>query len=324
MFWSDDSAHTFHNVSGYSNSQSGHSSPLLVTPFHFDSSVEGSSWSLLELPTGSGGMPAGVFHFTAQTIWHSDTSARTWRWFADAHAVSNPSSAIYEYPYGADSDAGFFMQSEVYRREDGTFLHGCRVPTHSNTCDNWDGSQLWKSHDTRGTEWACASQAAAGYCTNATWKARMHDSVPCNWDAKGLTPRNGSSRYIDRCANMTDAPFLRPGSMYTHFLKLMDGRLLLTWTKRSPKYDNDGFGSGIRGLLSYDDGSTFDTSEDYIVIQAQNDSWSPACRAGCGCHVGYGNTLQLANGTLVTAYCHDPEPGQSGLARVAVVRWNLG
>ena len=125
MFWSNDSAHTFHNVSGWSHSKPRSS---LVSPFHFDSNVEGSSWSLLELQTESGGMPVGVFHFTAQTIWHSNTSARTWHWFADAHSVGS-TSVISAYPYGADRDAGFFMQSEVYRREDFTFLHGCRVPT---------------------------------------------------------------------------------------------------------------------------------------------------------------------------------------------------
>ena len=65
------------------------------------------------------------------------------------------------------------------------------------------------------------------------------------------------------------------------------------------------------------DGLTWDTENDYIVIQAQNDSWSPICQAECGCHVGYGNTLQTANGTLVTVYCHDPPPGEAGLARVA-------
>ena len=176
-------------TSGWSHSQPKSS---LVSPFHFDSDVEGSSWSLLELQTESGGMPVGVFHFTAQTIWHSNTSARTWHWFADAHPVGS-ASVISAYPYGADRDAGFFMQSEIYRREDFTFLHGCRVPTHSNKCDNWDASQLWKSRDTLGTEWACASQAGAGYCANASWKASMHDSAPCNWDAKGLTPKKGQS-----------------------------------------------------------------------------------------------------------------------------------
>lgn len=112
--------------------------------------------------------------------------------------------------------------------------------------------------------------------------------------------------------------------MYTHFLKLADGRLLLTWTHRSNKFDDDGFGTGTRGLLSSDDGLTWDTGSDYIVVQAQNDSTSSLCRAGCGCHVGYGNTIQLPNGTLISAYCHDPyDEHFDGEAMTAVVRWEL-
>ena len=248
IFRSGTDARTWQNVSGYSKANPAAG---LVSPFHFDSAVEGSAWTLLELQHAEHGMPAGIYHFTAETIWRSTDSAATWRYYAEAHSIGS-TAPISAYPYGADSDAGFFMQSEVYRRVDGTFLHGARVPTHSNQCDNWDGSQLFHSVDTNGTHWACKSQAGAGYCNNASWRALEGDSVPCNWDAKGLTPVKGAARYVDQCANLTDAPFLKPGSMYTHFLRLADGRLLLTWTKRSPKFDDDGFGSGTRGLLSYD------------------------------------------------------------------------
>jgi hypothetical protein len=318
-FWSADGARSFHNVSGVTAEQ-----PTPQTPFHFGSRVEGASWSLLELLEEEHGMPPGTYLFSAETIWRSVDSARSWTKYTEAHSVGT-TAAITDYPYGADSDAGFFMQSEVYRRKDGTFLHGCRVPTHSNKCDNWDGSQLWHSSDPNGSEWRCISQAAAGYCHNATWRKLSHDTEPCNWDAMGVQPKPHPVTYVDRCANLSSAPFLKPGSMYTHFLRLHDGRLLLTWTKRSPKYDDDGYGSGTRGLLSDDDGLTWDTARDYIVLQAQNDSWSSICRAGCGCHVGYGNTIQLPNGTLLTVYCHDPPPGSptSVLGLVGLVRWGL-
>ena len=112
-------------------------------------------------------------------------------------------------------------------------------------CDNYDGSQLWKSVDTQGKAWGCISQAAGGLCANGGVPMPGHNGkrVPCNWE----------HGYVDRCANLTAAPFLPLGSMYTHFLRLADGRLLMTWTKRTPKYDDDGYGSGTRGLLSYDD-----------------------------------------------------------------------
>ena len=60
--------------------------------------------------------------------------------------------------------------------------------------------------------------------------------------------------------------------------------------------EQDGYGGGTRALLSYDDGDTFDPAHDYIVLSAQNDSLSAFCRSGCGCHNGYGNTIQLPNG----------------------------
>ena len=76
----------------------------------------------------------------------------------------------------------------------------------------------------------------------------------------------------------------------------------MTWTKRTASipevtFDDDGYGSGTRGLLSYDDGLSFHPDTDSIIIQAQNDSWNPVCRAGGPCRVGFGNTIQLPNGT---------------------------
>eukprot|EP01051_Picozoa_sp_SAG22_P024818 SAG22_NODE_7055_length_781_cov_1.200880_1_plen_244_part_01 len=97
-------------------------------------------------------------------------------------------------------------------------------------------------------------------------------------------------------------------------------------------YDDDGFGAGTRGSLSYNDGSSFALDADYIVIQAQNDSWNPVCREGGPCRVGFGNTIQLANGTLITVYCRDspnilpyltPHNHTQNQILVAVVRWNL-
>ena len=65
-------------------------------------------------------------------------------------------------------------------------------------------------------------------------------------------------------SNQSHGLFL-PGSMYSHFLRLGDGRLLLSWSKRSANYHQDGFGAGTRALLSYDDGDTFQPTHDYIV-----------------------------------------------------------
>ena len=87
--------------------------------------------------------------------------------------------------------------------------------------------------------------AAGGFC-------RGRRGAPCDW-------RGG---YVDHCANLSRTrPFLKPGSIYSHCLRLNDGnrtgsRLLMTFTKRSSVYDDDGFGSGSRGLVSYDEGDS--------------------------------------------------------------------
>ena len=98
--------------------------------------------------------------------------------------------------------------------------------------------------------------AAGGYCNPASPKSH---SVKGGCYTRGAA--KGCPTYVDKCANMSWAAgaFLKPGNMYTHFLRLRDNRLLLTWTKRlaslpEAEYDDDGYGSGTRGLISYDDG----------------------------------------------------------------------
>ena len=72
-------------------------------------------------------MPAGIYHFTAETIWRSTDSAATWRYYAEAHSIGS-TAPISAYPYGADSDAGFDSDCDVdsdngsgYLQPQGTF-----------------------------------------------------------------------------------------------------------------------------------------------------------------------------------------------------------
>eukprot|EP01052_Picozoa_sp_SAG31_P037246 SAG31_NODE_4781_length_2958_cov_1.822665_2_plen_143_part_00 len=92
-------------------------------------------------------------------------------------------------------------------------------------------------------------------------------------------------------------------------LQLRDGRVLLTWTKRcnpsingniEPACRDDGHGTGLRAIIS-DDGLKWDFSEDYIILSEQNDAFPLVPASGCGC--GYGNTIEQADGTLVSVYC---------------------
>jgi hypothetical protein len=189
-------------------------------------------------------------------------------------------------PRWVDGDT-FYGQSTVYEGVDGSLRHVTRVGIDV-AWDETDGSQLWHSGD-GGASWACSTTAAGGYCAG-------HTCAP--------TQRRA-------CANAT-AGFGWPGTMYNSFLRLADGRVLDTFTQRcngpGPRSaDNacrsDGFGTGLRGLLSYDDGKTFDFGKDYMVLAAGDDDNNPLLHTtGCAC--GYGATIQFADGTLGTPYCY--------------------
>ena len=274
---------------------------------------------MLELTQPDNGMPAGAFYFLDDSIWRSTNAGEYWRLFQTVHNRGSLSTPMRNFPYAPWSpfakskpmgaNGGFFFQSEVYRRKDGRFLHGARTPVEPG-CDDYDGSQLWRSVDTRGKEWECASPAAGGFCDDG--------NHTCLAIQKG---------YVDYCNHSeSNRGLFLPGSVYSHFLRLHDGRLLLTWTHRTPKYDQDGYGGGTRALVSYDDGDSFDAAHDYIVLSAQNDSLNAFCLTGCGCRDGYGNTIQLPNGTLVSVYCHDGPAEATPAHRnavVGIVRWSL-
>ena len=255
MWRSNDSARTFTNISGTVGS-------TVIPPglFHFNCSDEGGSWSVLELTEPDNGMPAGVYYFINQAIWRSSDSGASWKVFTTARNAGDPVGVpIHNFPShcAPTTDRAFFFQSEVYRRRDGTFLHGTRVPV-GQAGDWFDSSQLWQSKDARGTEWNCISMAAGGACNGAGAKHPAPGGCYTRSAAKGCPV------YVDHCKNATwdNRAWLKPGAMYTHFLRLHDDRLLMTWTKRLASlpielYHDDGFGAGTRGLLSYDDGSTF-------------------------------------------------------------------
>jgi len=96
--------------------------------------------------------------------------------------------------------------------------------------------------------------------------------------------------------------------MYPRALRLADGRLLMTYTQRGVIYP-----IGLRAQLSYDDGDTWDFEFDQIVIEGKT-PWG-AAQGG-----GFGNTLQLADGTLVSCYSYR---GTDNGTHIEVVRWRL-
>ncbi len=98
--------------------------------------------------------------------------------------------------------------------------------------------------------------------------------------------------------------------MYMSILRLADKRLLLTFTVRDLKPP-----LGVRAVVGTetDDGFNFDFSHDRLLL----DTRTPVGKPQGG---GFGPTVQLADGTLVTSYSYrgnDDEP------HLEVVRWHL-
>lgn len=100
------------------------------------------------------------------------------------------------------------------------------------------------------------------------------------------------------------------GEMYMSLLRLQDQRLLLTFTVRdlNPPL-------GVRALVGTEsaDGFDFDFSRDRIML----DTRTPVGKPQGG---GFGTTVQLADGTLVTSYSYR---GEDDKTHLEVVRWRL-
>ena len=104
------------------------------------------------------------------------------------------------------------------------------------------------------------------------------------------------------------------GQMFPRVTKLHDGRLLMTYTQRALLDP-----VGLRARLSCDDGESWDFDYDQIVIEG----FTPWGARNGG---GFGNTVQLEDGTLVSCYSFNPgdvtnpsiDPSQ-----IHVVRWRL-
>jgi hypothetical protein len=107
-----------------------------------------------------------------------------------------------------------------------------------------------------------------------------------------------------------DRDFGDYGEMYMSLVRLHDQRLLLTFTVRdlNPPL-------GVRALVGTEsaDGFDFDFSRDRIML----DTRTPVGKPQGG---GFGTTVQLADGTLVTSYSYR---GEDDKTHLEVVRWRL-
>ena len=104
--------------------------------------------------------------------------------------------------------------------------------------------------------------------------------------------------------------FGRPGEMYPAILRLADGRLLLTFTVRALHRP-----LGVRAVVGREthDGFAFDLRNDRLMLDVQT---APGVYSGGG----FGRTVQLDDGMLVTSYSwRDAE----FVVHSEVVRWRL-
>ena len=104
--------------------------------------------------------------------------------------------------------------------------------------------------------------------------------------------------------------FGRPGEMYPAILRLADGRLLLTFTVRAMHRP-----LGVRAVVGREthDGFAFDLRNDRLMLDVQT---APGVYSGGG----FGRTVQLDDGTLVSSYSwRDAQ----FVVHSEVVRWRL-
>jgi hypothetical protein len=118
-----------------------------------------------------------------------------------------------------------------------------------------------------------------------------------------LFSSNDNGKSFDRIRDFGDY-----GEMYMSLLRLNDKRLLLTFTVRDLKPP-----LGVRAILGTEsqDGFEFDFAHDRIMLDTKT-----GIRFQGG---GFGPTVQLSDGTLVTSYSYRGEDEKSHLE---VVRWS--
>ena len=102
------------------------------------------------------------------------------------------------------------------------------------------------------------------------------------------------------------------GQHYSRTTRLDDGRMMMAFTKRGTNTP-----LGLRAVFSNDDGQTWDFDSDHIII----DDNTPSGGASGG---GFGNTIQLSDGSLISAYSYPGSAaGIEADIKTEVVHWSL-
>ena len=230
------------------------------------------------------------------------------------------------------------VSRNVARLADGSLLLGVDYsgPTGGPTF-------IWRSHD-EGASWEknqpCEPKnflnMRYGFFGGETWlwTARSGKIWALNRVDSGLMPISGratqsTSDNDDHFVLYSSADqgrtFLRGadfgeyGEMYMSMLRLQDHRLLLTFTVRSRQPP-----LGLRAIpgVETEDGFQFDFAHDRVMLDTRTPlrfrNYEGAANPGSG--GGFGPTVQLDDGALVSSYSYRGEDAQTHLE---VVRWRL-
>jgi hypothetical protein len=211
---------------------------------------------------------------------------------------------------GWSDDDGFFGQTSSYVAASGKMLHAVRADT-VRAFDNWDAMGLFESTD-KGATWSCRS------------------APPC--ETEDPHPPGGVPSCIHPHTQCTGRPpFGHIGELYPRFTRLRAGKgALLTFTVRCGENTSapigdcrdtfDGHGLGLRAVVSPSDGESWDLEQDRVVLSTK-DGYGQS--GG-----GYGNSIQLANGDIISVYSYRGTAGggskfTDGKTHVEAVRWRL-
>jgi hypothetical protein len=261
--------------------------------------------------------------YTYAVVYRSRDSGATW--------TSTPilSGDVFNVPPGTET----VTSRNLIQLRDGTLLLGVGAGTNIN--------YLWRSRD-EGVTWdkTLQVQAPAGYNETANgipWLEEFWFVLAPNGDLLGFQrgystalppnpgtqyPPNSSTddgtnrlslfRSHDSGATWTLDPPLGTtyGEMYPSLLHLSGTQVLFTYTVRAlrPRL-------GVQAVLGAVTSTSYapNFKSDVLLLEEE----TPSNETSCG---GFGNTVQLADGILVTAYSYR---GSDGDAHVEVVRWIL-
>lgn len=271
----NDTGHTYSKL--FRSTNGGHTwSEQRVGPVGFpENALTSVDWTALELPDPD--RPEKTFVQVGVAMQHGQEAAAShvFLWRSRDSGLTWDKSLVPDTQGWSDVD-GFFSQSTTYLSAAGALLHPVRV-------------------DATGPHWKLPAFAEP--------KQRSGDQD----DRSMLWKSNDGGRTWHKHGG--DGRFGTYGEMYPRFLRLQDKRLLLTFTARSNA--TDGYPIGLRALLSYDDGETWDFEHDRLVIGDLNFGKSGG---------GFGNTVQLDDGSLISVHSYR---GHDGKTHVEAVRWQL-